>query len=167
VGAHRGQLFEEQVREHLIVALELEDSDIPWPANRDVWDEGKNLGDVDFCFVRHGVLVNLDMKSWQHKSDYFAGHYHAINARMRTLKTQVERLERRGDALQHQLEHSGLKFADRLDFLVVAFPEYLALDQSSLWYGEQPWIITANELTLLASNPTLIRELQRRSEHNR
>lgn len=160
VGSQRGRLFEEQARQQLIAALQLSESDIPWPANRDVWEGLNNLGDVDFCFSREGVLVNLDMKSWQHSSDYFAGHYHTINQRMRSLKEHIERLELRGIALQHQLERKGLNFADRLDFLIVAFPEYLPIDQQHLWYRGQPRVITVNELVLLASEPGLLQRLR-------
>lgn len=162
VGTHRGYLFEAQVRDHLIANLRLDQSDIPWPANLDVWDEHKNLGDVDFCFVSDGILFNLDMKSWQHSSDYFAGHYHTIRNRMSTLKVQIEHLEHRGIALERQLERKGLRFVDRLDFLVVAFPEYLAFNERSLWYGDQPRVITASELVLLASRPAELRRFSAR-----
>jgi hypothetical protein len=165
VGAQRGRLFETQVRNHLTRVLQLSQSDIPWPANRDVFDETTNLGDVDFCFVRHGILFNLDMKSWQHSSDYIAGHYHVIQNRMRTLKTQLGRIERRGNAMEKQLEKvDGLKFAGRLDFLVIAFPEYLERAEESLWYGEQPRVITARELVELANDPVALLKLRNSCE---
>jgi hypothetical protein len=63
VGNVRGRLFEEQVHDTLVRSMRLADTEIPWTPNRDVFEGDVNRGDVDFCFVRHGVLFNLDMKS--------------------------------------------------------------------------------------------------------
>src|SRR5450759_551828 len=115
-------------------------------ANRAVWDGEVNRGDVDFCFTRHGILYNLDMKSWQSSSGYHVGHYHTIRNRLDELEDRIAQLVRRGDALQRQLEQQGASFGGRLDYLVVACPEYLALDRPSLWYGRQPRVITVKEL---------------------
>jgi len=52
----------------------------------------------------------------------------------------------RGNALERQLEERRASFERRLDYLVVASPEYRALDRSSLWYGHQPGVITVKEL---------------------
>jgi hypothetical protein len=159
VGNHRGRLFEAQVREQLISALELDEAKLPWPANRDIWNGDSNLGDVDFCFIHDGVLVNLDMKSWQHSSDYFVGHYHAIQARLRTLRTQLERIERRGAVLQGNLENRRSAFVGRLDFLVVAFPEYLDVREGLFWYEDFPRVVTVSEIVDLAMKPMMLRDL--------
>jgi hypothetical protein len=162
IGSRRGRLFEEQVRNRLIKALKLDQSDIPWPANRVVLDGQVNLGDVDFCFVRHEILFNLDMKSWQHSSDYIKGHYHTIKKRLQMLETQLRHVENRGRCLQDKLKSNGCVVADRLDFIIVAFPEYLALDSKILWYGDHPRVVTVGELIDLVSRPEVCRELRRR-----
>jgi hypothetical protein len=62
-------------------------------------------------------------------------------------------LERRGKALQRHLQSGGYTFLGRLDFLVIAFPEYLGPDRPSLWYGRQPRVITVEELLEIAETP--------------
>ena len=146
VANRRSSLFEKQVRSRLIEELRLDVSELPWTANRDVWDGEVNRGDVDFCFSRGGILYNLDMKSWQRSSDYHVGHYHTIKNRLDELQDRMAQLVRRGDALQRQLEQQGASFLRRLDYLVVASPEYIALDRQSLWYGRQPRVATVKEL---------------------
>ena len=156
LGNRRGQLFEEQIRERLKRELELTKDDLPWPANSEVWEGKINRGDVDFCFIRHNILFNLDMKSWQRSSSYHIGHYHTIQERLKTLEKQMKQLESRGLALQYKLKQLGSKFAERLDFLVVASPEYLAVDRPLLWYGDQPRVITLKELIHLAKTPEML-----------
>jgi hypothetical protein len=73
VGNRRAWLFEEESRERIKNALQLAPADIPFRPNRDLVRGGKNYGDVDFAFIRNGLLVNLDMKSWQMSAEYFKG----------------------------------------------------------------------------------------------
>jgi hypothetical protein len=155
IGNLRGHLFEDQARQFLTTKLQLQGNELPWAANRDVYDGEVNLGDVDFCFCRNGILYNLDMKSWQRTSDYHVGHYHTIMQRLDTLTEHMEQLELRGKALQEQLKHKGLKLTERVDFLIVPYPEYIALDRPSLWYGEQPRVITAEEVSCLVGRSRL------------
>ena len=145
------------MRSRLIDELRLDASELPWDANRDVWDGEVNRGDVDFCFIRDGILYNLDMKSWQRSSDYHLGHYHTIKNRLDDLQDRMAQLVRRGDALQKQLEQRGVSFLRRLDYLVVASPEYLALDRQSLWYGRQPRVVTVKELVEFVQQSALAR----------
>jgi hypothetical protein len=93
--------------------------------------------------VRSGILRD---ESWQRSSDYHVGHYHTIMQRRKDLKEQIAKLERRGNALQLQISLHNKYFVERKDFLIVASPEYLAPDRPSLWYNEQPRVITVDEL---------------------
>ena len=142
----RGKLFEEQVRSRLTDSLTLETHEIPWAHNRDIWDKKVNLGDVDFCFLRAGVLYNLDMKSWRRTSDYHIGHHHTILNRQVTLVEYLKKVKKRGQGLKLKLENDDIVINEVQDFLIVPFPEYLAPDQLSLWNNGQPKVITVDEL---------------------
>ncbi len=151
-GNLRGGCFEEQARQALIVKLGLGADAIPWPANRNVREGGQNLGDVDFCFLRSGILFNLDMKSWQRTDGYHIGHFHAIQNRQKDLVKAIGKVDRRGAALLGQLLDHGSEVQAVLNILVVAFPEYLATDYPSLWYGQEPRVVTAAEVIALAND---------------
>jgi len=153
IGKRRGALFEKQVRERFIKRLQLKPNELPWPANREILDGSVNHGDVDFCFCRNNILYNLDMKSWQRKSNYHKGDFFAIRDRLKVLEEQMDKLMRRGIALQHKLEKQGLSFIHRLDFIIVASPEYLSFDYETLWYGRQPRVVTVDELVRLVELP--------------
>ena len=70
-------------------------------------------------------------------------------------RKQLQKVERRGHALFHQLNTAGQRYIACLNFLIVATPEYLAPDQACLWYGaapENPRVITVEGLCALASD---------------
>ena len=111
----------------------------------------ENRGDVDFCFLRNKTLFNLDMKSWRRSSDYHIGHHHTIQNRLDTLEKQMTKVEKRGKALQVKLREDDFNVQNRLDLLIVPFPEYLAFDRPNLWYGDQPRVISVEELVGLVN----------------
>ncbi len=151
----RCDIFEQQVRDRLVSVLSLTEDEIPWKPNRDVYERGANLGDVDFCFLRDGALYHLDMKSRRRSSDYFIGHYHTIDDRLKELSGQIGHVSQRGEASQRKLQSRGQEVGGRFDFLLVPAPEYLALEYDNLWYGEVPRVITVDELATLVSSGSL------------
>ena len=157
VGNVRADVFERQVRQSIVESLALTERDIPWPANKEVWEHGKNLGDVDFCFSVRGVLLHVDMKSWQRSSDYHIGHFHTIQRRQEVLEGHLQKVERRGASLLSQLKASGHKLQECLSLLVVATPEYLDPSRAILWNGsppKSPKVVTPDELCALVSDET-------------
>lgn len=145
-GNRRGDFFEDSARSRIIAALKLTAGEIPWPAGRDVFLGDRKLGDVDFCFLRDGILVNLDMKGWLRSSSYHIGHHGAIDQKRDSFERYMLKLEERGAELQRQLVANGAKIRERRDFLIVPSPIYLPPDQPLFWYGDQPRVITVNEI---------------------
>lgn len=149
----RGRLFEEQVVKKLTTDLSLKEQEIPLPPNTTVTEKKRDRGDVDFCFLRNKVLFNLDMKSWRRTSEYHIGHYHTIQNRLQTLTRQMIKVEKRGATLQRKLVKKSLSIKKRMDFLVVPFPEYIAPNNSKLWYKNNQYrVITPNELIQLVKS---------------
>lgn len=151
-GNLRGTYFEEQTRKALIAGLRLDAEAIPWQPNTNVREGDKNLGDVDFCFLSHGILIHLDMKSWQRKDAYHIGHFNAIQNRQAYLEDLLDKLDRRGAVLRRRLSDRGLQLEGVVNLLVVAFPEYLAPDRPKLWYEREPRVVTVEEVIVLVND---------------
>jgi hypothetical protein len=150
IGNRRGDIFEESARSRIIAALKLTAQEMPWPAGRELHLGARNFGDVDFCFLRDGVLVNLDMKGWLRSSSYHVGHHGAINKKSGEFVEYMRKVEERGAELQRQLVGSGFEIRERRDFLIVPSPIYLPPDQLLFWYIDQPRVITVQELVRTA-----------------
>lgn len=148
VGNRRARLFEEESRERIKNALQLASTDIPFRPNRDLIRAGRNYGDVDFAFVWKGLLVNLDMKSWQMSTEYFKGGFHAVDNRQKELVKQLgTKVEPRGRALLDHLQEAGIQgLKGVVSFLCVANVEFLHLGTPELWYGTIPRVLTPYEL---------------------
>jgi hypothetical protein len=122
VGNQRARLFEPDARSRISKGLGLEPSKIPFAPNRELHDAGHNYGDVDFAFIWNGVLINLDMKSWQRSSKYLKGEFAAIDNRQKDLQAYLsDRVEPRGEKLLEILNRHdrSLQLTYVLDFLCV------------------------------------------------
>jgi hypothetical protein len=162
VGNRRARLFEEESRERIQNVLQLAPADIPFRPNRDLVRGGRNYGDVDFAFIRNGLLVNLDMKSWQMSAEYFKGGFRAVDNRQKELVTQLgKKVEPRGRALLDHLNEAGppgLKGV--VSFLCTANVEFLHLSTPQLWYGTIPRVLTPDELINLIGDSDGFSELE-------
>jgi hypothetical protein len=149
IGNSRGALFEEAARARIVSGLKLDPATLPVKPNTCVRYEGRNYGDVDFAFVWNGILINLDMKSWQRTPEYFRGDYNAIrNRQAKLVEILVEKVSPRGEKLRELLLgwKPNLELLGTLSFLCVADVEYVSPDQPALWYGGTPRVLTPNEL---------------------
>jgi hypothetical protein len=153
IGNRRAGLFEEHARDRLIRALDLADDEMPVRPNEGIKEGGKDYGDVDFAFVRRGVLVNLDMKSWQRRPGYFRGDFHEIQNRRLTLEALYQRVEERGVVLARRLVARGISIRTVVNLLCVAESEFVAPDAARLWYGDMPKVLTADEIAHLVRDP--------------
>ena len=154
VGNLRAKAFENLAREAIISDLALTESEIPFPPGRDLVLNGINYGDVDFSFVRNGLLINLDMKAWQRSEKYFRGEFRAIDNRQKTLvKYLNERVAPRGQQLFDRIRREGrLDLRGVVNFLCVPVVEYVSPQYPELWSGFTPRVLTPLEIVSFVKN---------------
>jgi hypothetical protein len=155
IGNRRADLFEDYARSVLINSLGLLEREIPLQPNMGVKEGETDYGDIDFAFIRSGVLVHLDMKSWQRRPEYFRGDYMAILNRQKTLEELYRKVQRRGEKLVQVLAERGIRVSTRLDLLCVAEVEYVA--PGALWYGTLPKVLTPREIVSLVRDRERLR----------
>ena len=156
----RAATFEQQCRDTLTDLLCLRPEDVPFPPNQNVVVLGKNYGDVDFDFVRNGILINLEMKSWQRSTKYFRGDPNAIANRINVITAQLmDKAEPRGLALLNFLKAKGLNLRGVITLACVASVEYVPPSPHPLRYGKVPRVLIAEEIAEIVNDRDRLEEL--------
>jgi hypothetical protein len=166
-GDLRGDVFERRCTQRILDEVGLTLSDPRVIRSHQMKFRERNYGDVDLAVVCGDVLVNIDMKSRQKDFKYFYGGPEAVKNRQSSLVRSLEdKVTIRGEKLAAVLNDSqhaksrGLSpanIAATYSFLCVAGPEFLSREESILWYGDIPRVLTPSELASLINDPSLIR----------
>lgn len=150
-------MFEDGARAAIKLRLNLGADNLPIRANRKLKLPERDYGDVDFAFIWKGVLINLELKSWQKTPEYFRGDFKAVDNRQKELEKQLmTKATPRGYKLQELLskEKPSLSIFGTLTFLCVADVEYVSPQYQNLWYGDVPRALTPAEIVeLLTDRP--------------
>jgi hypothetical protein len=158
VGNQRAGVFEDFARSFLIEKLGLRESEMPIPPNMGLKEKGTDYGDVDFAFIRNGILFNLDMKSWQRTPEYFWGDYLPVLNRQKTLEALYAKVARRGEQLTKHLNAKAIQVNTTINLLCVAEVEFVSPDFEKLWYGTTPKVLTPHEIVQLVRRPASLHE---------
>jgi hypothetical protein len=151
-GTNRGKRLEKYARQVICAKLGLVPP-FPVPPGYKLAKAGLDDGEVDFCFLRGTVLVNIDMKSFRRNLAYHDGVNQAVRNRISKVTRQLrEQVEPRGEQLRHLLEQRGHQVEAVVNMLCVADVEYVP-PGPQLRYGQTPRVLTAEEIASLIADP--------------
>jgi hypothetical protein len=145
-------------RQILIEGLGIQSSDIPLPPNkkiRKLAQDPRDYGDIDFMFIKAGVLIHIDMKSYSRSIADVRGDFLAIKARVDRLATAMrDKVEPRGAKALELVRQSRPNISATLNFLCVGVVEFVPSGVTELWYGNEPRVLIPRELVQLLSDST-------------
>jgi hypothetical protein len=148
----RGKAFERYARQLITERLGLVPP-FPFQPGTKMAKLGLEDDEIDFCFRRGNVLVNIDMKAKTRSLDIHRGAYNQVRNRVSEFeKALLERVEPRGRVLADVLHKRGESVNAVVSLLCTADVEYVP-PKPSLRYSGVPRLLTAEEIVDLVLDP--------------
>jgi len=148
----RGKAFERYARQLITERLGLVPP-FPFPPGLKLAKLGREDDEIDFCFRRGNVLVNIDMKAKTRSLDIHRGARNPVRNRVSDFEEALLcRVEPRGQVLADLLRERGEPVDAVVSLLCTADVEYVP-PKPSLRYGGIPRLLTADEIVDLILDP--------------
>jgi hypothetical protein len=148
----RGRAFEGYARKIITERLGLAPP-FPFPPGTKLAKLGLADDEVDFCFRRGNVLVNIDMKARTRSLEIHRGTHNVVRNRVSDFeKALLTRVEPRGRVLAEELRKRGEPVDVVVSLLCTADVEYVP-PGPRMRYSDVPRMLTAYEIVDLVLDP--------------